>query len=49
MLSVDDDKESLGFRPSGMWFGSQQYDHDKLLSAEHAAEYLWLRFTDSLG
>ena len=49
ILSVDDDKESLGFGPSGMWFGSQQYDRDKLLSAERAAEYLWLRFTDSLG
>jgi hypothetical protein len=49
MLSVDDDKESLGFRPSGMWFGGQQYDRDKLLSAERTAEYLWLRFTDSLS
>ena len=49
MLSVTDDKQSLGFRPSGMWLGSQQYVHDELLTAERAAEYLWYRFTDNLG
>jgi hypothetical protein len=49
MLSVADDKQLLGFRPSGMWFGSQQHDYEQLLTAEHAAEYLWQRFTDNLG
>jgi hypothetical protein len=49
MLSVSDDEQSLGFRPSGMWFGSQQHDREQLLTAEHAAEYLWQRFTDNLG
>jgi hypothetical protein len=49
MLSMADDKQSLGFRPSGMWYGSQQNDREKLLTAESAAEYLWRRFTDNLG
>lgn len=49
MLSVADDKQSLGFRPSGMWYGSQQNDREQLLTAERAAEYLWRRFTDNLG
>lgn len=49
MLSVADDKQSLGFRPSGMWYGSQQNDREQLLTAEGAAEYLWRRFTDNLG
>jgi len=49
MLSVADDKQSIGFRPSGMWYGSQQNDREQLLTAESAAEYLWRRFTDNLG
>lgn len=49
MLSVTDDKQSLGFRPSGMWLGSQQHSRDELLTVERAAEYLWYRFTDNLG
>lgn len=49
MLSIADDKHSLGFRPSGMWYGSQQHDREGLLTAEQAAEYLWRRFTDNLG
>jgi hypothetical protein len=49
MLSVADDKQSLGFRPSGMWFGSQQNDRESILTAESTAEYLWRRFTDNLG
>lgn len=49
MLSVADDKQSLGFRPSGIWFGSQQNDREQLLTAESVAEYLWRRFTDNLG
>jgi len=49
MLSVADDKQSLGFRPSGMWYGSQQNNSEQLLTAEGSAEYLWRRFTDNLG
>ena len=49
MLSVEEDKESLGFRPSGMWYGSQQSEREKILTAEDMAVYLWRRFTDSLG
>jgi len=49
MLSVADDKQSLGFRPSGMWYGGQQNDREQLLTAEGAGEYLWRRFTDNLG
>lgn len=48
-LSVADNNESLGFRPSGMWFGGKQYAEDELLSAERVAEYLWTRFTDNLA
>jgi len=49
MLSVSDDRQSLGFRPSGMWIGGQQYDRDELLTADLVAEYLWRRFTDNIG
>jgi hypothetical protein len=49
MLSIGDDRQSIGFRSSGMWFGSKQQDAEELLTAERAAEYLWLRFTDNLG
>ncbi len=49
MLSVADDKQSLGFRPSSMWYGSYENDREKLLTVEMAAEYLWRRFTDILG
>lgn len=49
MLSVSNNEQSLGFKPSGMWFGHQQNRDNKLLTEEQAAEYLWQRFTDSLG
>ncbi len=49
MLSVAADEQALGFKPSGMWFGATQYTRDQLLTAEHAAEYLWRRFTKALG
>jgi hypothetical protein len=49
MLSISDDKHSLGFRPSGMWYGSQQHDREEVMTAEQAAEYLWRRFTENLG
>jgi hypothetical protein len=48
MLSVADDEQALGFKPSGMWFGATQYTRDQLLTAEQAAEYLWRRFTKAL-
>lgn len=49
MLSVFNDEQSLGFKPSGMWFGRQQNSDNQLFTEEQAAEYLWQRFTDSLG
>ena len=49
MLSVSSDEQSLGFKPSGMWLGGQRYSDNQILTAEQAAEYLWQRFTDSLG
>ncbi|MFX0199081.1 MAG: toll/interleukin-1 receptor domain-containing protein [Candidatus Hodarchaeota archaeon] len=49
ILSVSDDEQSLGFRPSNMWFGGQQYSEKDLLSVQDAAEYLWRRFTEALG
>lgn len=49
ILSISDDMNSLGFQPSGMWFSGQQYSGKELLTAEQAAEYLWQRFTESLG
>jgi hypothetical protein len=48
MLSVADDEQALGFKPSGMWFRAAQYTQDQLLTAEQAAEYLWQRFTERL-
>jgi hypothetical protein len=48
MLSVADDEQALGLKPSGMWIRSTQYTQDQLLTAEQAAEYLWLRFTERL-
>lgn len=48
MLSVADDKQSLGFRPSGMWYRNHS-DREQLLTAEGAGEYLWRRFTEYLG
>jgi hypothetical protein len=49
MLRVEDDGQSLGFKPSGKWFGGPQLEEDGLLSAEQAGEYLWRRFTEHLG
>jgi len=46
MLSVADDEQALKFRPLGMWPGRPEAD---LLTAEQAAEYLWLLFTETLG
>lgn len=46
ILSLTDDEKSLGFKPSNMWL---QYPEDEIFNAEQAAEYLWRRFTDSLG
>jgi TIR domain len=48
MLSVADDEQALGFKPSGMWFRAPEYQRDQLLTAEQAAEYLWQRFTERL-
>jgi hypothetical protein len=48
MLSISDDKQALGFKPSGMWFRGVEYTKDQLLTAEQAAEYLWRRFTERL-
>jgi len=47
-LFVTDDKNSLGLKPSGMWFGSTQYDREQTLTAEQGAEYLWKKFTNNL-
>lgn len=49
ILSVADDEQSLGFKPSGMWYSGQQSGRDEILTAEFAAEYLWRRFTENLG
>jgi hypothetical protein len=49
ILFVSDDNQSLGFRPSAMWIGGQQYSDKEHLTAEQIAEYLWHRFTDNLG
>jgi len=49
MLSVADDKQSLGFQPSGMWLRGKQNESEQLLTAEGAGEYLWRRFTENLG
>jgi hypothetical protein len=48
MLSVADDEQALGLKPSGMWFEATKYTRDELLTAEEAAEYLWLRFTKAM-
>ncbi len=48
-LSVDNDGQSLGFRPFGMWNGARGYPSKDLLTPEQAAEYLWRRFTETLG
>lgn len=47
-LSMADNKQVLGFRPSGMWIGASGYSEENLLTAEEAAEYLWRRFTEAL-
>ena len=48
MLSVADDEQALGFKPSGMWLRGAEYTKDQLLTAEQVAEYLWRRFTERL-
>ena len=48
ILSVGDDEQALGFKPSGMWFRGADYTKDQLLTAEQAAEYLWWRFSERL-
>jgi hypothetical protein len=49
MLSVADDRQSLGFKPSGRWLRGGQDERGQLLTAEGAGEYLWRRFTENLG
>jgi hypothetical protein len=46
LLSVANDKQTLGFRPLG--FGYSAYN-SKVLTAETGAEYLWIKFTESIG
>lgn len=48
ILSVTHNDQSLGFSPSGMWFGAHEYSEEEMLTAEKAAEYLWRRFTDNI-
>lgn len=48
ILTVTDDRQSLGFEPSHMWLGGG-YTEKSILSAEEMAEYLWRRFTETLG
>ena len=48
LFSVSDDEKALGFKPSGMWFRGGESRQNRLLTAEEAAEYLWLRFTERL-
>ena len=49
MLSIEDDEQSLGLKPSMMWHGGYQDEREKILTAEGGAEYLWKKFTNSLG
>lgn len=49
MLNVSDDEHSLGFRMSNMWVGSQEYSENDLLTADQVSEYLWRKFTNTLG
>jgi hypothetical protein len=49
ILSVADDGQRLGFKPSNMWLGGQHYSEKDLLTAEQVAEYLWRRCTANLG
>jgi hypothetical protein len=49
ILSVTDNKQSLGFQPSNAFFGARRYAQGEILTAEQAAEYLWRGFTDNLG
>lgn len=49
MLSIKDNEQSLGFKPSMMWHGGYQNNREEVLTAEGGAEYLWKRFTNNLG
>jgi hypothetical protein len=49
ILSVSDNGQALGFKPSQMWVSSNEYSEKDLLSADEAGEYLWRRFTERLG
>ncbi|MCX5845604.1 MAG: toll/interleukin-1 receptor domain-containing protein [Deltaproteobacteria bacterium] len=49
MLSVGDNEQVLGFKPSSFGFGRQEYSERDILTAEQAAEYFWRRLTDRLG
>jgi hypothetical protein len=48
LVSLADDEQRLGFQLPNMWHGRQEYPDDGVLTSEQAAEYLWLRFTESL-
>lgn len=48
MLSIVDDKHSLGFQPSGLLSIGQQFLENNILNSEQAAEYLWRSFTHNL-
>ena len=47
-LTINDEGIDLGLTPSGFAFGGVDFERDKPLSPEKAAEYLWLRFTEHL-
>lgn len=49
MLSVGDNEQVVGFKPSSFGFGRQEYSGKDILTAEQAAEYFWRRLTDRLG
>lgn len=49
MLAVNDDGFKLGFNSSGMWFGDSNIGKGQILTAEKAAEYLWVHFTENLN
>lgn len=48
-LTVNSDKNKLGFKPSNMWYGSQDVEKNEFLSPEQAAEYFWRLSTENLN
>ena len=48
-LSMVGDNQILGFRPPGMWFGTNGHTVENLLTAEQAGEYLWRLFSKVLN